>query len=104
MNNSQKYFSKWQQEDVLGDMKMNARSWTTWERYLPGANLQTRTGTAGLCLKPWDQILPEEGVEERMAGGQMLWRTWERYLHSESDDATNLLLGAAGTLPERVRV
>lgn len=66
--------------------------------------MQTRTGTAGLCLKPWDQILAEEGVEERMAGSQMLWRTWERHLHSESDDAANLLLGAAEARPERVRV
>ena len=84
--------------------KMNARSWTTWERYLPGEKMQTRTGTAGLCLKPWDQILPDEGIEERMAGAEMLWRTWERNLHSEGDTAAHLLLGAVEVMPEKVRV
>jgi len=45
---------------------MKAGNWTTWERYLPSAKVETRTGAAKICLKPWDQILPEEGVEERM--------------------------------------
>ena len=46
---------------------MKAVGWTTWERDLPSAKVQTRTGAASICLKPWDQILPEEGVAERMA-------------------------------------
>jgi hypothetical protein len=102
MNNSQKYFSKWRHEGISGDTKMNARSWTTWERYLPGAKMQTRAGTAGLCLKPWDQILPEEGVEERMAT-QMLWRTWERYLYSQEEISANLLHGSQ-EVAEKLRV
>lgn len=56
---------------------MNARYWTAWERYLPNASAGTRKGTAGLCLQPWDQILPEEGIEERMSMAEPLWRTWE---------------------------
>jgi len=71
---------------------MKARNWTTWEGYLPSAKVQTRTGTAALCLKPWDQILPEEGVEERMGCKEPVWRTWERYLSLEKADvATHLL-------------
>jgi hypothetical protein len=104
MNNSQKYFSKREREVLSGDTNMNARNWTTWEGYLPSANVQTRTGTSRLCLKPWDQILPEEGIEERMAGAEMLWRTWERNLHSEGDAASHLLFGAVEVRPEKVRI
>ena len=85
--------------------KMKARNWTTWEGYLLSAKGQTRTGAAGLCLKPWDQILPEEGAEERMGCSEPFWRAWERYLPSEEMDATAHLLSASGVQrPERVRV
>ena len=32
---------------------MKAVGWTTWERYLSSAKVQTRTGAASICLKPW---------------------------------------------------
>lgn len=44
-----------------------------------------------LCLKPWDQILPDEGIEERMAGAKMHWSAWERYLLLEKADGMHLL-------------
>jgi hypothetical protein len=60
---------------------MKARNWTTWERYMPASSVGTRTGTAALCMKPWDSVLPEEGVEERMTSREPLWRPWEMYLN-----------------------
>ena len=82
---------------------MKARNWTTWERYLPSGNAQTRTGTASLCLKPWDQILPEEGVEERMSCTEPLWRTWEKYLILEKADfSAHFLTGSREEQPENV--
>jgi len=50
------------------------RDWTAWERYLPSANVKTRAGAAVLHLKPWDQILPEEGAVERMGRKEPVWR------------------------------
>jgi hypothetical protein len=79
---------------------MKARNWTAWERYLPSAKAGTRTGAAALCLQPWDQMLPEEGVQERMASTEPLWRTWERYLHPEEAAAIPM----SGEGPEKVRV
>ena len=52
---------------------------------MPSAKVETRTGAAALCLKPWDQILSEEGVEERMVIKEPLWRPWERYLQVDAD-------------------
>jgi hypothetical protein len=84
---------------------MKAINWTTWDRYLPSAKVETRTEAAVMYMKPWDQILPEEGVEERMASTEQLWRTWERYLPGESADAeTHLLSGAGAERPEKVHV
>jgi hypothetical protein len=84
---------------------MKAKSWTTWEKHLPSSNVQTRTKTSALCLKPWDQILPEEGIEERLACREQLWRTWEKYLPLRSEDATaNLLIGSVEERPEKVLV
>lgn len=83
---------------------MKARNWTTWETYLPSAKVQTRTGAAALCLKPWDQILLEEGIEERMASTEPLWRTWERYLPVEGDASAHLLSGEVAERPEKVHV
>lgn len=57
---------------------MKARDWTTWERYLPSAKSQTRTGAAALCLKLGDLALPEEGIEERMSCREPAWRLGER--------------------------
>ena len=69
------------------------------------AKVETRTGAAIICLKPWDQILPEEGVEERMRSTEPLWRPWERYLPVEgADAATRWPLGAGAERPEMVRV
>ena len=65
---------------------MKAVGWTTWERYLPSIKLPSRTGTAALCLKPWDHILPEEGVQERLIGERMFWRSWEKYLPLEKEE------------------
>jgi hypothetical protein len=84
---------------------MKARNWTTWEGYLPSANVQRVAGSAKLCLKPWDQILPEEGAEERMSCSEPFWRTWERYLKTEEMDATASLLSISEIeKPEKVPV
>jgi hypothetical protein len=84
---------------------MKAGNWTTWEEYLPSAKVQTRTEAAVVYMKPWDQILPQEGVEERMASMEPLWRTWERYLPLEKVDTTAHLLSVSGAKrPERVLV
>jgi hypothetical protein len=80
---------------------MKARNWTTWERYLPSAKVETRTGAAALCLKPWDQILSEEGVEERMAIKEPLWRSWEKYLPVDADA---MALQLSEERPEKVKV
>ena len=58
----------------MGDWQMKNRDWTAWERYLPSAKVETRTGAAVLHLKPWDQILPEEDAKERMGGKEPTWR------------------------------
>ncbi|MBN1235287.1 MAG: hypothetical protein JW999_04465 [Methanotrichaceae archaeon] len=80
---------------------MKARNWTTWERYLPSAKVETRKGAAALCLKPWDQILSEEGVEERMAIKEPLWRPWEKYLPVDEDA---MALSLSEERPEKVKV
>jgi len=69
---------------------------------LPSAKVETRTGAAALCLKPWDQILSEEGVEERMAIKEPLWRSWEKYLPSEEMNA--MALPRSEERPEKVKV
>ena len=79
---------------------MKAVGWTTWQRYLPSTKLQSRTGTAAICLKPWDHILPEEGVQERLASEKMFWRSWERYITLETDEP--LLARLNVERPERV--
>ena len=53
---------------------MKNGDWTTWERYLPLAKVETRTKAAILHLLPWGQILPEEGAPERMGGKEPTWR------------------------------
>lgn len=83
---------------------MKAGNWTTWEEYLPSAKLQTRTSAAMLCFKPWDGILPEDGVEEKMSCTEPFWRAWERYLPAEGDAAAHLLFGAGAEMAEKVRV
>jgi hypothetical protein len=83
---------------------MRARNWTTWERYMPAAKVGTRTGAAALCMKPWDQILPEEGVEERMTCKEPLWRPYEMCLRSESTNPVALPLEAGEEIPDKVRV
>jgi hypothetical protein len=55
-------------------------------------------------MKPWDQILPEEGVAEKMADAKTLWRTWERYLPSEAAEAAHLLAGLKVERPERALI
>jgi hypothetical protein len=92
-------------ENLSGDRQMRARNWTTWERYLSPAKVETRKGAAIKCLKPWDQILPEEGVEERVRSTEPLWRPWERYLPIDVvGPATRLSLGAGPVRPEKVSV
>lgn len=84
---------------------MKAGNWTAWERYLSPAKVETGKGAAIICLKPWDQILPEEGVEERIRSAEPLWRPWERYLPVEgAGTATRWPLGAGDVRPEKVRV
>jgi hypothetical protein len=84
---------------------MKARNWTTWERYMPAAKVGKRTSTAALCMKPWDQILSEEGVEERMTCKEPLWRPYEMYLYPESANAAaHRPLDAVEEMPEKVRV
>jgi hypothetical protein len=83
---------------------MNAKTWTTWEKYLPAANVQIRAKAVALCLKPWDQILPEEGIEERM-NSREFWNTWERYLHLERSDTTaDVLIDLRVKRPEKILV
>ena len=53
---------------------------------MPSTKLQSRRGTAALCLRPGDHILPDEGVEERLAALRMLWRTWEKYAPLEKEE------------------
>lgn len=80
---------------------MNTTNWTTWERYMPASSSGARTGAAKLCLKPWDQILPEEGALERMTATEPLWRTWERYLAPEGVTT----IGQSGAeMPEKVLI
>ncbi len=58
-----------------------------------------------LCMKPSDQILPEEGVEERMGCTEPLWKPWERYLQLEKvDSSAHLLSGSGSKVSERVLV
>jgi len=58
-----------------------------------------------LCMKPWDLILPEEGIDERLNSQEPFWRLQERYL-SEKDAANNNLLPARSRIerPEKVFV
>jgi hypothetical protein len=70
---------------------MKTTTWTTWEKYLPSTIVHTKTRTLALCLKPWDRILAEEGIDERMNSPEQLWRTWEKYLPLANEDvASNL--------------
>ena len=71
---------------------------------MPAAKVGTRTGAAALCMKPWDQILPEEGVEERMACKEPLWRPYEMYLGLESANAAACPLEAVEEAPGKVQV
>lgn len=59
---------------------------------MPASGVGTRTGAAALCMKPWDSILPEEGVEETMTSREPLWRPWEMYLHD-----ANVAVGPLGS-------
>ncbi len=70
---------------------------------MPAAKVGTKTGAAALCMKPWDQILPEEGVEERMTCNEPLWRPYDM-LRQESTDAVAWPLCAGEEMPEKVRV
>ena len=79
---------------------MNARYWTAWERYLPNAFAGTRKGTAGLCLQPWAQILPEEGIAVRMSMVEPLWRTWETRPGAEAVGEIHAL----AEVPVKVRI
>ncbi|NTV28038.1 MAG: hypothetical protein HGA93_05095 [Methanothrix sp.] len=84
---------------------MKAGNWNRWEKYLPSAKVETRRGKMALCIKPFDQILPEEGVEERMGCAEPLWRPWERYLQLEKVDSSAHLLSESGSeVSERVKV
>ena len=83
---------------------MRAIHWNTWERHLPWARVQTRAGMAGLCMKPWDQILPEEGIVERMNIREPFWRPWEKYLPVGEDAAAHLRWGEEVERRERVQV
>jgi hypothetical protein len=65
-------------------LQMKATTWTTWEKHLPSTNMQTKTRTFSLCLKPWDKILAEEGIDERINSPEQIWRTWEKYLSLEN--------------------
>ena len=71
---------------------MKAVGWTTWQIYMPSTKLQSRTGTAALCLKPWDHILPEEGVQYRMLSTRMFWSSWEKYIPLEKEETLLALL------------
>ncbi len=81
---------------------MKAVGWTAWQRYTPSIKLQSRTGTAALCLKPWDGILPEEGVQERLTGTKMFWRSWEKFINLEKEEP--LLVRLNVERPERALV
>jgi len=56
-------------------------------------------------MKPWDLILPEEGIDERLRSPEPFWRLQERYL-SEKDAANTNLLPARSRIerPDKVFV
>lgn len=84
--------------------KMMDINWTSWEKYLPLAKVETRTQAAALCMKPWDQILPNDGAEVRMAIKEPPWRTMERYLKVEVASSARSPLWAGDERPEKVPV
>ncbi|HQJ62439.1 hypothetical protein [Methanothrix soehngenii] len=56
-------------------------------------------------MKPWDLILPEEGIDERLRSPEPFWRLHEMYL-SEKDAANNSLLPVRSRIerPDKVFV
>ena len=90
---------------MIGEWIMKARGWTTWAGYSPTASATTNTNIFRLCMKPWDLILPEEGIDERLRSPEPFWRLQERYL-SEKDAANINLLPARSRIdrPDKVFV
>ena len=92
-------------EIYYGEWIMRARGWTTWAGYSPKASAMMNTNIFRLCMKPWDLILPEEGIDERLRSPEPFWRLQERYL-SEKDAAIINLLPARSRIerPDKVFV
>lgn len=84
---------------------MRAKGWSTWAEYPPKASTTIKIEIFKLCMKPWDLILPEEGIEERLKSPEPFWRTWERYLPGNSVENTVFLPSESGAeIPEKVLI
>ena len=56
-------------------------------------------------MKPWDLILPEEGIEEKLKSPEPFWRTWEKYLPGNSVENTFFLPSeSVAEIPEKVLI
>ena len=84
---------------------MKAKGWTTWKGSSPNSGAVMKTEIFRLCMKPWDLILPEEGIEERLKSPEPFWRTWERYLPGNSTEDTAFLPSESrAEIPEKVLI
>ncbi len=84
---------------------MKARGWTTWKGSSPNAGAIMKTEMFRLCMKPWDLILPEEGIEERLKSPEPFWRTWERYLSVNNvENKVSLPSGSGAESLEKVLI
>ena len=82
---------------------MKAKGWSTWAEYSPKASTTMKTEIFRLCMKPWDLILPEEGIEERLKNPEPFWRPQGRY--QEEGANKNLLPSRSrAERPEKVFV
>jgi len=75
---------------------MKAKGWTTWKGSSPNGGVMTNMEIFKLCMKPWDLILPEEGIDERLKSPEPFWRTWERYLPGNNAKSNLFLSSESG--------
>lgn len=84
---------------------MKAKGWTTWKGSSPNGGAMMKTEIFRLCMKPWDLILPEEGIEERLKSPEPFWRAWERYLPGNSaENIVFLPSESRAEIPEKVLI
>ncbi|HOT06195.1 MAG TPA: hypothetical protein PLI05_00330 [Methanotrichaceae archaeon] len=78
MNNSQKLLSGGIAGNLSGDGQLKAVYWHPWDSSATSKDRSSWKSMIQLRMKPWDQILPEDGFKERMGGTEPLWRPWYR--------------------------